>query len=668
MTVWYHLTTIFRRCLLTFRRQFVLLFAGLLLASVAIITTLSLTLPAFAVQNVTKTLGFQGRLLNSAGVAVPDGNYNVQFKLYEGGTGTDPGNPNGQHKWTETYINDGSSGGVAVKNGFLAIDLGSRTPFGTNIDWDNDTIWLSVNVAGSAACSDFDTCDPDGEMTPMKRITATPYAINSGAVNGKTANDLVQLGQGVQSDTSGLSSLFINKTGNGNLIQLQNAATDVFTVNNSGDIEFGGNADHAISLQGSPEDTVGRSLGISAGNGGAGAGSNGGTLSLQGGNAGGTNGNGGDVVISGGSGTGTGSDGLVIISTPAYKTAEQQSCDTNCAVTQSSIDKNGAVLLSAGAAGITFNFGDPTNTTTGRVIYVTAASISERFNLAINGGVGAQNIIKMKPNMTATLFWNGTDWTTSSLSTGADLPLQTSEHNNIQIGNGTADTETTLLTLDKSTSAPAITDQSLLGSMYYDTTLGKVQCYEAEGWGDCGSSPDTFVSLTPEYSGAVKQGSTLGTFESGFCSTDLGINDGTNSQPEICSDSAKETFNYYHWSSTQATDQTKNLFVTYDLPSTFKEFVEGSTSLLGRTDSANATVGYQIFKKNSTGLTPCFSTPITVSTGSQTNWIKGVAENTDDPANCGFEAGDSIVIKVSFKSKNDANAYASTLKFAFTNK
>lgn len=669
MTVWYHLTTIFRRCFFASRHNIFLQLAGVAFVFVALITTIISAAPAFAAPNVTKTIGFQGRLLNAAGVPVPDGSYNVQFKLYEGGTGAETGNPGGALKWTETYINNGSpTGGIPVKNGFLTVDLGEKTPFGTNIDWDNDTIWLSVNVAGNAvACSSFNGtgCEADGEMLPMKRITATPYAINSGAVNGKTANDFTQLGQGVQTDLTDLSSIFINKTGNGNLIQLQNAATDVFTVNNAGNIEFGGNDDHSISLQGSAENTPGRALGISAGSGGAGDGTDGGALTLQGGSAGGTNGNGGDVVLSGGSSTGTGSDGLVIISTPTFKTAEQQDCGVNCTVNQASIDSNGGVLLNATAPGLTFTFGDPKNTTAGRVVYVTAKNTSNPFTLMINGG-GVGNTIAMKPNTTASLFWNGSDWTTSSLSTNEDIPLQNGTEGNVQVGSGLDDSNTTLLTLDKSAATPLIVDQSLLGSMYYDTTLGKVQCYEAEGWGDCGDAPDTFISLSPEYANAVKQGSTLGEFNSGICSSDLGINDGTPGQEAICGDA--ETYNFYSWKSDETTTQTKSIFVTHELPSTFKEFAESATSLTAFTDSADATVSYQFYKKTATGLTPCGTAPTVASTGLQTSWQEVAPATAADPTACDFAPGDSVVIKITFQSKNGASAYASTLRFAFSNK
>lgn len=76
-----------------------------------------------------------------------------------------------------------------------------------------------MNVAGSApACTTYGTtpCAADGEMLPMKRMTATPFAINSAQLGGKTADNFIQLSQGVQEDAaSGAASININKTGTG---------------------------------------------------------------------------------------------------------------------------------------------------------------------------------------------------------------------------------------------------------------------------------------------------------------------------------------------------------------------------------------------------------------------------------------------------------------------
>jgi len=236
---------------------------------------------------------------------------------------------------------------------------------------------------------------------------------------------------------------------------------------------------------------------------------------------------------------------------------------------------------------------------------------------------------------------------------------------NVQIGSGSGDGTPTLLTLDQAGSAPTIVnEEAMLGSMYYDTTLGKVQCYEASGWGSCGSSPDTFVTLTPEYSNTVTNGSGLGTMTTDLCSDTLNINDGSSAQPTICG--TNETYNFYNWMSSQGSAQTKSIYVTYKLPSNFKNFTAGSTSLMGRTDSTNSTVTYQTYRNRSTGLTACGSA-VSVSTGSQSTWQTATSGGSADPSACSFAAGDSIVFKINLTASNNANAYIANLGFTFSN-
>jgi hypothetical protein len=234
---------------------------------------------------------------------------------------------------------------------------------------------------------------------------------------------------------------------------------------------------------------------------------------------------------------------------------------------------------------------------------------------------------------------------------------------NVQVGTGSGSGTPSLLTLDKASSAPSV-NSALLGSMYYDTTLGKVQCYESEGWGACGAAPDTFVTISPEYTNAVMNGTDIGTITSDLCSDTLNINDGSSSQPTICG--TNETYNFYKWTSAETTDQTRSIFVTSQLPTSFKEFVAGSTSLMGRTDSADSGVSYQIYRDDGSGLTSCGSA-VSVSTGTQTTWQKATASGSADPSTCGFSAGDSILIRINLTAKNDANAYVSNLGFTFSN-
>ena len=50
------------------------------------------------------TINFQARLMNAAGAIAPDGNYNIEFKLYDtaSGGGTAQGVCTGNCKWVET--------------------------------------------------------------------------------------------------------------------------------------------------------------------------------------------------------------------------------------------------------------------------------------------------------------------------------------------------------------------------------------------------------------------------------------------------------------------------------------------------------------------------------------------------------------------------------------
>ncbi len=246
------------------------------------------------------------------------------------------------------------------------------------------------------------------------------------------------------------------------------------------------------------------------------------------------------------------------------------------------------------------------------------------------------------------------------------MNLNTNTTPNVQIGGGSNGGPTTLFTLDRGASAPiSSNNDALLGSMYYDTTIGKLQCYEADGWGSCGSSPGNVITISPEYTNAVMHGTGVGTMVSDICSDTFNINDGSSSQPTICG--TNETYNFYRWTSPQATAQTYSIYVTYQLPSTFKDFSSGRTSLMGRTDSSNSTVEYQVYRNvTGSGITACGST-IAVSSGSASSWQTGTASGAADPSTCGFAAGNSIVFKINVIASQNASAYVGNLNFTFNN-
>ncbi|MFZ1258564.1 MAG: carbohydrate binding domain-containing protein [Candidatus Saccharimonas sp.] len=1054
---------------------------------------------AFAATN--QQMNFQGRLLNAQGAVVPDGYYNIQFKIYEGGTGTAVGNPTGTLKWTENWLNS-SSQGVQVINGYMSVQLGSINPFGAQIDWNSDTLWLSMNIGNTnTTCTPFTSCVPDGEMIPMKRLSAVAYAMNATMLGGRTEAGFIQNTTTLQSaniavqsaNSANVAAVIQGASGQtADLLQLRsaNSGTSVVTVDASGAVSLQPATDSAnllavkttsglsvlnvnsstsqvsignastvgdalvvtgsisatTAIKASDSTLTGSSLifGISAPS-QIQAGNNQ-PLSVQGGNATTVNTNGGNLALSGGTGNGSGVNGLVVMTTPTFQTTTNDAnCFTggslvsaSCTISAASVNGSSAIIVGFSTSGQTAILPDPTILTAGRVVYVTASTTSQDFTLSVNGG-GQGNQIAMRKNTTATMIWNGADWTAAGASSsttlqaaydntlqsagGAELVVsktsatngitirdsatnsvngtllsvqtasaaglfqvngnvteyasdagaevygaststfpantwtgmgsavvsryttagnfiatgqasvattssaagdgvkniltsaltpnmtynvsfttrlmsgtftdmgvyysidgttnnvtcataQTSatsiwkkvnctftapasgitasnaiiirqgsaaartfyvdnisvtiaadfnlssdgsvvdpvnfatnwsavagatvtrtttagndasdsaqvvttatagqgvrnklsinplantlyrvtayaasstaftdftirysrdggtnftacaDYNtqtistsptsftmvtcyittdgtaatnpylyftqtagsartfyvdtvsmtlnsnstpNVQIGGGTNGGPTTLFTLDRGASAPvAANNDALLGSMYYDTTLGKLQCYEADGWGACGSSPDSIVTISPEFTNAVLHGTGVGTMTSDLCSSTLSINDGSNGQPTICG--SGETYNFYKWTSPQASAQTYSIYVTYQLPSNFKGFNSGQTSLMGRTDNGtnggSATVQYQIYRNTGTGLSAC-GLMTTVSTGTVTSWQTKTATGAADPSTCNFAPGNSVVFKIDVITSKNANAYVGNLNFSFNNR
>jgi fibronectin-binding autotransporter adhesin len=143
-------------------------------------------------------ISFQGKLVNSDGTNVPNGNYNIEFKMYTNGNGLvagDTGGTGGALQWTEDWLNYNSSQGVTVTNGIFQVNLGSITSLPAIFS--NSVIWLSINLGTtSTTCTTFSGCGGDGEMTPMIQMTASPYAVNSNLLGGISAAGFAQLNPG----------------------------------------------------------------------------------------------------------------------------------------------------------------------------------------------------------------------------------------------------------------------------------------------------------------------------------------------------------------------------------------------------------------------------------------------------------------------------------------
>ncbi len=232
----------------------------------------------------------------------------------------------------------------------------------------------------------------------------------------------------------------------------------------------------------------------------------------------------------------------------------------------------------------------------------------------------------------------------------------------VQIGGGDMGSPNTLFTLDRFSGAPvAGSNSAFVGSMYYDTSVGRIQCFEADGWGSCGSAPDNIIILTPEFAGATLNGTGIGTMTSDFCGNGGGLSVNTG----LCASGVAR--NFYKWTSPQGSQQVYSIYISYKLPSTFDNFVDDSTiSLTARTDNTtNGIVTYEVFKSTGSAITACGSE--TTVTSIVNTW-QTVSHNGSERTSCAFAGSNTMVVKINVKSNSNANVYVGDLSFTYTNK
>ena len=126
--------------------------------SIALMLILAASL---SLAQVPKTISYQGVLTDASGTVVPDGNYNLTFKLYDVATG-------GTALWAEGQL-------VAVSKGIFNVILGSVAPL--NLPF-NKPYYLGVTVGAGA------------ELSPRMPLTSSGYsfrAANTDSINGITA-------------------------------------------------------------------------------------------------------------------------------------------------------------------------------------------------------------------------------------------------------------------------------------------------------------------------------------------------------------------------------------------------------------------------------------------------------------------------------------------------
>jgi hypothetical protein len=216
------------------RRSGLFLFA--LVAAITVLLSLqSGRNQSYATAN-SSTINFQARLLSASGAVVPDGTYNIDFKLYNAssstgqavGSCTSGGSTNCE--WEESYVYGGYSGAhasnpgpqITVQNGYVSVYLGQYNPFPNTINWDQPQ-YLTMNIDQNGTTSSG-AITWDGEMSPRIQMTALPYAFTSSQLaNNSGANrGTLSFGNGVTNNPT----IYLPNVAGTNTLCLENDVTD----------------------------------------------------------------------------------------------------------------------------------------------------------------------------------------------------------------------------------------------------------------------------------------------------------------------------------------------------------------------------------------------------------------------------------------------------------
>jgi microcystin-dependent protein len=112
-----------------------------------------------AYAGVPQMINYQGTLTNSAGTPVPNGNYNIEFKIYDVASG-------GAALWSEKW--DTTTSQIPVVGGIFNAMLGFQSPIPATFFADHPVTYLGIKVG------------TDSEMLPRQQITSVGYAFTAG--------------------------------------------------------------------------------------------------------------------------------------------------------------------------------------------------------------------------------------------------------------------------------------------------------------------------------------------------------------------------------------------------------------------------------------------------------------------------------------------------------
>lgn len=165
-------------------------------------------------------LTFTGNLANTSETPL-SGTYDMVFRIYETPTGGTP---------VATSTHTAANGNpVTVTDGEFSVEIGSGVGNSlAGLNFETDAFYVGLTI------------ESDSEMTPRERFASAAYSFNANYIDGFDSSVLVRNNAtGTIATSSTDTILSIVQSGGGDILNLYDGSTEVFTVTNAGNVGIG---------------------------------------------------------------------------------------------------------------------------------------------------------------------------------------------------------------------------------------------------------------------------------------------------------------------------------------------------------------------------------------------------------------------------------------------
>lgn len=178
--------------------------------------------PAHAAQTVPYKINFQGRVTNTSGAVLPNGTYNMKFRIYNASSG-------GTLQWNEDRL-VAATQGVQVTNGLFSVQLGDIANTLTPALFTTPDLYLEVELPTLATATSSSPSWTEGAMSRSK-LGSAAYAFNSDTIDGLDATAFGQL-----SSANSWTAAQNVSIASASAFQVKNGSTNLFNIDTSNSI------------------------------------------------------------------------------------------------------------------------------------------------------------------------------------------------------------------------------------------------------------------------------------------------------------------------------------------------------------------------------------------------------------------------------------------------